>query len=155
VNDQPRTIDMSDEDDPALRTLLELGRTQATRPTSELRRRVSAADGNDWLATVLAKDFDGNPVNAECVLCTPDGDMDFLRSQYQSAKQCFHSAGDEDARMRGLLWYLLLMAAAAAHHDVKLSSQPSATVTEALLEVAPDLPDPWGDLAARGAMAMD
>lgn len=154
MSDDQRTIDTGGGDDPAFRTLLELGRVQDTRPTSTLRCRLVAAGGTKWLAKAISVDFDGNPVDTKVMLCSKNGDIDIIRAQYQLAKQCFHKAGDEDARMRGLLWYLLLMAAAAEHHDVRLSSQPTETVAGALLEVAPDLPDPWGDLAARGAMAM-
>ncbi|MDP6987711.1 MAG: hypothetical protein QGG74_06670 [Phycisphaerales bacterium] len=154
MSDDQRTIDTGGGDDPTFRTLLELGRVQDTRPTHTLRFRLIATDGAEWLAEAISVDFDGNSVDTKAMLCSKSGDINSIRTQYQLAKQCFHKADDEDARMRGLLWYLLLMAAAAEHHGVMLSSQPVEIVAGVLLEIAPDLPDPWGDLAARGAMAI-
>jgi hypothetical protein len=155
MNREPETINMGDEDDPAVRTLLEIARTQETRPTAMLLNRAAKADGDEWLNAALGKTPEGNPVDAKTLLCTSGCDVEFLRIQYGFAKQCFHSASCEDERMRGLLWYLLLVAAAAVHHDVCLPSQPPAVISAALLEVAPDLSDPWGDLLAQGAMVMD
>ena len=154
MSEQPRTIDTGGGDDPALRTLLELGRMQATRPTTTLRARVLQPDGADWLVRVLANDFDGSPIDAAAVLCSAEGEIEFLRRQYLLAKKCFHGATSEDDRLHGLLWYLLVQAAAAVYHDVKLTSQPVETLAGALLDVAPDLPDPWGDLTAHAALAL-
>ena len=149
------TIDFSGDDDPTLHTLLEIARPQENRPTAKLVARLGASDGEAWLSDALARDCDGNPVDAAAVLCTSDGDVEILRSQYARAKHRFHGARSEDEQLRGLLWYLLLMAAAAVHHDARFSSQPSQVICNALLEVAPDLVDPWGDLLASGVMAMD
>ncbi|MDP7029246.1 MAG: hypothetical protein QF733_03395 [Phycisphaerales bacterium] len=155
MSHEHETISTSGDDDPALHTLLEIARSQETRPTVALLNRLKAADGLNWLCEALARDCDGNAVDAEALLCTPDGDVEFLRTQYGVAKQCFHGARNSEERLRGLLWYLLIMAAAAAHHDERLSSQPAGVISNALLELAPDLADPWGDLLASGALAID
>ena len=97
MSDDQRTIDTGGGDDPAFRTLLELGRVQDTRPTSTLRCRLVAAGGTKWLAKAISVDFDGNPVDTKVMLCSKSGDIDIIRAQYQLAKQCFHKAG-------GKLW---------------------------------------------------
>ena len=156
MNDDVRTINMNcGDDDPALRSLLELSRLQADRPAARLSARLSGAGGDGWVAEVMNVAPDGQA-------CVPGGlidagvvEIDWMRTQYQHAKRMFHQGQDEQVKSAGLLWYLLLMAAAAAHHSVLLSSQSTAMTSAALMDVSPDLPDPWSDLAAQGAMSID
>lgn len=150
-----RPTDDSPGDDAPFRTLLELGRVQADRPTARLRARVAQDDGAAWIEAAVAHAPDGREIDAVAMLVDGSASLDDLRAQHRLAKQAFHDSSDPDGRDRGMLWYLLLIAAAAAHHDSCLSSQARATVVDALLDVAPDLPDPWGDLVARGGMALD
>ncbi|MDG1838410.1 MAG: hypothetical protein P8I91_06380 [Phycisphaerales bacterium] len=156
MSDDIRTINVNcDDDDPALRSLLELGRVQADRPTARLSAQLNGVGGDDWVAEVMSVAPDGqacvpsNFIDAEVV------EIDWMRTQYQHAKRMFHEGQNEQVKLAGLLWYLLLMAAAAAHHSVLLSSQPTAMTSAALMDVSPDLPDPWSDLAAQGAISID
>ena len=149
------TFGASDGNDDALRSLLGLGHITDYSPVAELRRRLSAADGLSWFDRILLEDCQGHSVDPQALLLSDDVELDILDKHYRHAKQFYFSGNAEDGKMRGLAWYLMTMAAAAAHHDAKLSSQPTAVLVEALLELAPDLPEPWGTLAAEGALALD
>jgi hypothetical protein len=156
MSDDIRTINMNcDDDDPALRSLLELGRLQADRPTARLSARLSGAGGDGWVAEVMNAAPDGQACMPGVLIDAGVVQIEWMRTQYQHAKRLFHEGQDEQAKSAGLLWYLLLMASAAAHHGVLLSSQPTAMTSAALMDVSPDLPDPWNDLAAQGALAID
>ena len=156
MSDDVRTINIDfDDDDPALRSLLGISRLHANRPTANLSARLIGAGGDSWVAEVMIAAPDGQACVPGVLIDAGVVEIDWMRTQYQHAKRLFHEGQDEQVKSAGLLWYLLLMAAAAAHHNVFLSSQPTAMTSAALMDVSPDLPDPWSDLAAQGAMAID
>ena len=156
MSDDVRTINIDfDDDDPALRSLLGISRLHANRPTANLSARLIGAGGDSWVAEVMIAAPDGQACVPGVLIDAGVVEIDWMRTQYQHAKRMFHQGQDEQVKSAGLLWYLLLMAAAAAHHRVLLSSQSTAMTSAALMDVSPDLPDPWSDLAAQGAMSID
>ena len=126
---------------------LELGVERRDRPVDLLIERLVKADGEAWLAGVLEqaphpwfRTLDESP------------DMESLEELKQQAKVDFAEAGEADARMAGLLSYLLVIAAGLNCHGRLISSRPSAEIASTLLDLSAALPAPWNDFIAQAGM---
>lgn len=133
--------DPTTPEDTRHRTLLELGRVHGNRPGDLIRSQL-ARHGDAWIRHALADTLDR----------VTSMSSEDARRLHARAKSEFTSAQDADARATAILWYHTAIAVAGANDGTLLSSQPVGIVVDALFDLAPDLPDPLGDLFARAAM---
>lgn len=126
---------------------LELGVERRNRQVDLLIERLGKADGQAWLAGVLEQaphpwfgSLEGSPA------------LDVLEEFKQQAKVDFAGAEEADARMGGLLSYLLVIAAGLNCHGRLISSRPSGEIASTLLDLSAALPAPWNDFIAQAGM---
>ena len=131
--------------------LLRIG-LEPTRPSDELIKRLSKADGEKWFAEVLEQ-ARCRAIGLERILENdqPPSLAD-LRKMKSAAKECFRGqSDDDDARLGGLAGYFLVLAAGLRDHDELLSRQERIVVAETFRELSVWVGEPWSDVL-RAAM---
>ena len=140
---------------PGLTRLLGAGRPATGTPIEAIRQRLNAANGQQWVAAVLLQSPNGVPGDARSCLLQPSVTPDQRSAIHQAAKQLVATASDCAEVDRGRLWYVLAIAAGILRDNRILTSQPVQTITAALLDLAPDMPEPWNELLAQAAIEVD
>ena len=140
---------------PGLTRLLSAGRPTTGTPIEAIRQRLNAADGQEWVAAVLHKSPNG--VAGEAYACLLEASITAHQRSaiHQAAKQLVATASENAEVDRGRLWYVLAIAAGILRDKRILTSQPAETITAALLDLAPDMPEPWNELLAQAAIEVD
>ncbi len=140
---------------PGLTRLLGAGRPATGTPIEAIRQRLNAVNGPQWVTAVLLKSPNGAPGDARSCLLGPSITPDERSAIHQAAKQLVATASDSAEVDRGRLWYVLAIAAGVLRDNRILTSQPAQTITAALLDLAPDMPEPWNELLAQAAIEVD
>jgi hypothetical protein len=78
-----------------------------------------------------------------------------LREAKERHKAAMLGAQDRESRVQSMLLYYLCIAAALAHHRERITAQDTTELSDALLDLAGALPEPWALLAARAAARLD
>lgn len=140
---------------PGLTRLLNAGRPSTGTPIDAMRQRLCSADGDRWVQASLLQSPCGTPGDARSCLLGTSASPSSRAAIHQAAKQLVATAGDPAEVDRGRLWYVLAIAAGVLRDRTRLTSQPPETITAALLDLAPDMPEPWNELLAQAAMEVD
>ena len=138
---------------PGLSRLLDTSKGRPGPPIAALLARLQRDDGA-WASAALSQPPVGEGV-AEAVLLGPDVEGTDRARVHQAAKALVASASTQDEADRGRLWYVLAIAGGILKDRVCLTSQQPQAVMMALMDLAPDMPEPWNEHLAQAALEID
>ncbi len=148
-------------------TLLRLGLKGPRRGVDDAIERLVAPEGPIWLeeslgalglppAGVREHRASLDPAaRATDQLVAGRASATALREAKERHKAAMLGGQDRESRVRSILLYYLCIAAALAHHRERITAQATAELSDALLDLAGALPEPWALLAARAAARLD
>ena len=142
----------STPDRDATSRLLDLCLPEERRPVDDLIDRLRAPDGASWIGAAIATlARDDEPVD-ESIVEVPR-DMPRLVAIKNTGSRLAGNRVDPEVRMTGIAIYFIAVAAALVHHRELISSRDREEIDGILVDLGDAMPEPWGDLMSRAAMA--
>lgn len=133
--------------------LLRLGLSRARRGVDDVADRMRAANGPEWLGRTLRALPSGSPTEAEALLTGGRASLEQLQTWKENHKAAMTAPGSSDDRNAAILLYYLCVSAARTAHGATITGQPAADLSEALIDLAAAMPEPWSTLLARAGLA--
>lgn len=149
---QPHVANLSDE---RVSQLLHLGLTESVRPIHDLVERLSSADGEKWLGSLLGDGAFGMSGSASAALLGGQATLEELRSVKEHCKQLVakQGAAHGEVELRASVGYFFSLAAALAQFGEMITNRSRRDLLPILRDLAAVVPEPWPGLFRQAISA--